>query len=64
MPLPALLVVAGVFSGIYLLLSSCTRSMRQKLIQKQTGMADIPFVGIARPKDSKLRGTAVVCGGR
>ena len=53
-----------VFGGLYLLLPACARALHRKLVKKQTGLADIPFLGEARAKDRKIKGTAVVCGGR
>ncbi|KAF8219398.1 hypothetical protein L208DRAFT_1418297, partial [Tricholoma matsutake] len=47
----------------YLLLSSYTTLLRRKLIQKHTGLADVPFLGIERRSEHKFQGTAVVCGG-
>ncbi|KAF8232122.1 hypothetical protein L208DRAFT_1436786 [Tricholoma matsutake] len=59
-----LLVSIVTFSGgICLLLSSCTSLLRRKLIQKHTGVADVPFLGIERRTGCKIQGTAVVCGG-
>jgi hypothetical protein len=52
------------FGGLYLLLPACARALHRKLVEKQTGLADIPFLGEARTKDRKIKGTAVVCGGR
>jgi hypothetical protein len=62
--LPLLLATVAVAAGIYFVLSSSVRSLRRKLIQKETGVADVPFLGISRPEDRKIQGTAVVCGGR
>ena len=54
----------AIFGVFYLLISYVGRSFRRTFVQKYTGMADLPFLGIARSKDRKIRGTAVVCGGR
>ena len=51
-------------SGVICLLYSCFNSLRRKLTQKHPGVADVASLGSARPKDSKIQGTAVVCGGR
>jgi hypothetical protein len=58
-----LLAVVAVPGTLYLL-TSCASSWRRRLIQRHTGMADIPFLDIARPADHKIPGSAVVCGGR
>jgi hypothetical protein len=55
---------AAVFAGTYLFLSYCVRSLRHRLLQEQTGVLDVPSLGVYRPADRKIRGTAVVCGGR
>ncbi|KAF8221557.1 hypothetical protein L208DRAFT_1327277 [Tricholoma matsutake] len=61
---PALsLTTVAVSAGIYLCLSSGIHTLRRKLVQTETGMVDVPFLGNARPKDRKIQGTAVVCGG-
>jgi hypothetical protein len=40
------------------------RSLRRKQIEKETALADLLFLGEARPKGQKIKGTAVICGGR
>jgi hypothetical protein len=50
--------------AIYQLSIYFGRYLRCKLIEKETALADLPFLGVARPKEQKIRGTAVVCGGR
>lgn len=61
LPLIAIVAASG---GIYLLLSSCASSLRRWLIEKYTGVADVAFLGFARPKEHKIQGVAVICGGR
>ena len=57
------LSVVAITTAFYLL-SYGARSLRRKLLQKETIVADVPFLGHARQKDHKIKGTAVVCGGR
>jgi hypothetical protein len=59
-PLSLAIAVTG---GIYLLFSGAG-SLRRRLIQKYTGVEDVPFLGIPRRMNSKIKGTALVCGGR
>jgi hypothetical protein len=49
---------------LYQLSTYLGRYLRRKLIEKETALADLPFLGEARPKEQKIKGTAVVCGGR
>ena len=63
-PIAESLAVVAFCGGIYVLLKSCAGLLRRKLIQKQTILGDIPFLGISRSLDRKIQGTAVICGGR
>jgi hypothetical protein len=40
------------------------RFVRQKLLIRQTAVADLHSLGESRPNGQKLPGTALVCGGR
>jgi hypothetical protein len=40
------------------------RYLRRKQFEKETAVTDLPFLGEARPKNQKIKGTAVICGGR
>jgi len=50
--------------ALYQLLTYLARVLRRKLLEKETAVADLPFLGEARPKGQKIKGTAVICGGR
>ncbi len=57
--LPALLFA---LTCTYVVLALSGRFLRRYLLSVQTGMNDLPLLGLARK--TKLPGTAVVCGGR
>ncbi len=40
------------------------RALRRKLLQRQTCVDDIPYLGCSRLLKQKIKGTAVICGGR
>jgi hypothetical protein len=56
LPLPLATIVVAPGSIL-----SCPLLLRRKLIQKETGVTDVPLLGISRPADRKIQGTAVVC---
>jgi hypothetical protein len=49
---------------LYKLSTYFGRYLRRKQIENDTALGDLPFLGEARPKGQKIKGTAVVCGGR
>jgi hypothetical protein len=50
--------------AFYCIAFYAVRLLRQKLLIKQTAVADLQSLGDLRPNGQKLHGTAVICGGR
>ncbi|KAF8236757.1 hypothetical protein L208DRAFT_1390284 [Tricholoma matsutake] len=56
-----LIALSGI--PIYLSVTYFLRSVRQKLLIKETAVGDLPLLGESRLKGQKLQGIAVICGG-
>ena len=53
-------LAAALYAGLVLLHSI----VRRKMVAQQTGLLDLPLLGESRKDAKKIKGTAVVCGGR
>jgi len=60
---PSLLIVPQL-AGICIILNYLARSLRKYLLKKETILLDLPLLGKAREEADKIKGTAVICGGR
>ena len=63
-PREKLLVASGVALGAYAGLRVLGSRLRQSMLEKETIVCELEHLGKPRPEGEKLKGTAVVCGGR
>jgi len=49
---------------LYLLLLLAWTLLRQHFLVKETAIPDLPLLGNSRENEDKIKGTAVICGGR
>ena len=50
--------------AVYVLLRFLGKCLRAYLLRKHTVLYDIPKLGGPRPDEKRIKGTAVICGGR
>jgi len=59
-----LLLPVAASIAFYLLLLATWKWFRQQLLAKEVAHSDLPFLGVSRDDKDKIKGTAVICGGR
>ncbi|KIY64472.1 hypothetical protein CYLTODRAFT_380853 [Cylindrobasidium torrendii FP15055 ss-10] len=58
-----LIYMLGSTVALYVLFPVIWNALRRWLIAKESAFYDLRFLGVPRPTESKLKGTAVICGG-
>ena len=62
--LTALAILSVLAAALYAELMLLHSLVRRKMVAQQTGLLDLPLLGEPRKDAKKIKGTAVVCGGR
>jgi hypothetical protein len=62
--LPVIFIVLLSLAGIYLFILLAWTALQRHLFRTITGIPELPALANERPHDRKIRGTAVIAGGR